>query len=116
MQQAFLWLDEFVSGKAPKQQLKLNPQGTPFQKEVWKALLEVEFGKTESYQALSNRLGNPKAIRAVAAANGANPIAIVIPCHRIIGTDGGLTGYAGGLANKKLLLEHEAGSSQLNLF
>jgi methylated-DNA-[protein]-cysteine S-methyltransferase len=97
-------------------QLKLNPQGTPFQKKVWESLHEIPFGKTTSYLELSRKLGNQKAIRAVAAANGKNPLWIVVPCHRVIGTDGSLTGYAGGLWRKKWLLELENPSSQTSLF
>ena len=96
--------------------LKLNPQGTDFQKRVWQALLNVPYGKTNSYLELSKTLGDVKAIRAVAAANGKNPLWIVIPCHRIIGSDGSLTGYAGGLHRKKWLLEHESPVKQQSLF
>lgn len=80
--------------------MQLQPQGTPFQKTVWQQLQEIPFGVTQSYQAIATKLGNPKVIRAVAAVNGKNPIAIIIPCHRIIGSDGSLTGYAGGLHKK----------------
>jgi methylated-DNA-[protein]-cysteine S-methyltransferase len=96
--------------------LKLNPQGTPFQKQVWKALKEIRFGETTSYLQLSRKLGDEKAIRAVAAANGKNQLWIVVPCHRVIGSDGSLTGYAGGLWRKKWLLEHENPSGQTSLF
>ena len=85
----------------------LHPSGTEFQKKVWQELLNIPFGKTCSYLELSKKLGDVKAIRAVAAANGKNPLWIVIPCHRVIGSDGSLTGYAGGLWRKKWLLEHE---------
>lgn len=95
--------------------LKLNPSGTAFQQQVWLALLDVPYGQTLSYLALSRRLGDEKAIRAVAAANGKNPLWIVVPCHRIIGSNGELTGYAGGLWRKKWLLEHEQGTSQLRI-
>ncbi len=100
-------LQEYFSGQRQQFNLLLNPQGTPFQQRVWQALLEVPFGKTRSYLAQSRLLGNEKAIRAVAAANGKNPLWIVVPCHRIIGTNGALTGYAGGLWRKQWLLEHE---------
>jgi len=92
--------------------------GTDFQKKVWNSLLEIPFGKTETYLGLSKKLGNEKAIRAVATANGANAISILVPCHRIIGSDGKLVGYAGGLpAKKKLLqLENALVTSQLELF
>lgn len=96
--------------------LKLNPLGTPFQKQVWKALQEIPYGETTSYLQLSRKLGNEKAIRAVAAANGKNPLWIVVPCHRVIGSDGSLTGYAGGLWRKKWLLVHESPSGQTSLF
>jgi methylated-DNA-[protein]-cysteine S-methyltransferase len=81
--------------------------GTPFQRSVWKALRKIPAGKTTSYGALARRIGKPAAMRAVGAANGANPIAIVVPCHRVIGTDGSLTGYGGGLDRKRWLLKHE---------
>jgi methylated-DNA-[protein]-cysteine S-methyltransferase len=81
--------------------------GTPFQRSVWKALRKIPAGKTTSYGALARRIGRPAAMRAVGAANGANPIAIVVPCHRVIGTDGSLTGYGGGLGRKRWLLKHE---------
>lgn len=96
--------------------LKLNPSGTDFQKKVWEALLKIPFGKTISYLELSKQLGDVKAIRAVASANGKNPLWIVVPCHRVIGTNGNLTGYAGGLHRKKWLLEHESPSKQTTLF
>ena len=96
--------------------LKLNPKGTDFQKNVWNALLEIPYGKTISYLELSKTLGNVKAIRAVASANGKNPLWIVIPCHRVIGSNGDLTGYAGGLHRKKWLLEHERPVKQGSLF
>ncbi len=83
--------------------------GTPFQRRVWRALTEIPPGETTSYGALAERLGQPTATRAVGLANGANPIAIVVPCHRVIGADGALTGYGGGLARKRWLLEHEGG-------
>lgn len=95
---------------------KLNPKGTEFQQKVWQELLNIPFGKTMSYLELSKKLGDVKAIRAVASANGKNPLWIVVPCHRVIGTDGSLTGYAGGLWRKKWLLEHENPSSQQSLF
>lgn len=109
-------LKEYFEGKRTGFDFKLNPQGTDFQKKVWKALLEIPFGKTMSYQDLSIKLGDVKAIRAVASANGKNPLWIVIPCHRVIGSDGSLTGYAGGLWRKKWLLEHENPVKQQSLF
>ena len=96
--------------------LKLNPEGTDFQKKVWNELLEIPFGKTIAYLELSKKLGDIKAIRAVANANGKNPIWIIIPCHRVIGSDGSLTGYAGGLSRKQWLLEHESPYKQTSLF
>lgn len=109
-------LEEYFNGTRKEFNLKLNPQGTEFQKKVWNGLLEIPFGKTTSYLKQSSQLGNSKAIRAVASANGKNPIWIVIPCHRVIGSDGSLTGYAGGLWRKKWLLEHESGVKQQSLF
>lgn len=109
-------LTEYFEGKRRDFTLNLNPVGTTFQKRVWNALLEVPFGKTLSYLELSDKLGNIKAIRAVAAANGKNPIWVIIPCHRIIGSDGSLTGYAGGLHRKKWLLDHESPFKQETLF
>jgi len=95
---------------------KINPQGTAFQKKVWNALLTIPYGKTISYLDLSKQLGDVKAIRAVASANGKNPLWIVVPCHRVIGSDGSLTGYAGGLHRKKWLLDHENPVKQQSLF
>lgn len=96
--------------------LKLNPQGTAFQKKVWEQLKSLPFGKTISYRELSKQLGDVKAIRAVANANGKNPLWIIIPCHRVIGSDGSLTGYAGGLHRKQWLLNHESDYKQQSLF
>ena len=109
-------LDEYFNGTRKQFELKLNPQGTDFQKKVWNELLNVPFGKTRNYLEQSKQLGDVKAIRAVASANGKNLIWIIIPCHRIIGTDGSLTGYAGGIWRKKWLLEHENPTTQLSLF
>lgn len=109
-------LNDYFDGKRTNFTFKLNPLGTEFQQKVWKGLLEIPFGKTMSYLELSKKLGDAKAIRAVASANGKNPLWIVIPCHRVIGTDGSLTGYAGGLWRKKWLLEHENPSKQESLF
>jgi methylated-DNA-[protein]-cysteine S-methyltransferase len=83
-------------------------EGTPFQNKVWKALCRIPIGKTTSYGALAKKIGAPKAMRAVGLANGSNPISLVVPCHRVIGSDGSLTGYGGGLPRKKWLLDHEA--------
>lgn len=109
-------LQDYFDGKRTDFTFKLNPKGTEFQQKVWKGLLEIPFGKTMSYLELSKKLGDVKAIRAVASANGKNPLWIVIPCHRVIGTDGSLTGYAGGLWRKKWLLEHESPTNQQSLF
>ena len=109
-------LDEYFKGKRTEFSLKLNPQGTDFKKRVWKELLNVPYGKTRTYLEQSKILGDAKAIRAVAAANGKNPIWIIIPCHRIMGSDGSLTGYAGGIWRKKWLLAHENPVKQQTLF
>ena len=112
-------LNEYFSAKRIDFDVPLLMVGTSFQKKVWNELLKIPFGKTESYLGLSRKIGNEKAIRSVAAANGANAIAIFIPCHRIIGSDGKLTGYAGGLQAKRKLLQlemHKQTSDQLKLF
>ena len=109
-------LDEYFQGKRTEFDLKLNPQGTEFQKSVWNELNNIPFGKTRTYMEQTKQIGDPKAIRAVASANGKNPIWIVIPCHRVIGSDGSLTGYAGGIWRKKWLLEHESPVKQQSLF
>jgi methylated-DNA-[protein]-cysteine S-methyltransferase len=111
-----LQLTEYFNGSRSRFDLKLNPQGTDFQKKVWKELLNVPFGKTRTYLEQTKQLGDVKAIRAVASANGKNPIWIIIPCHRIIGSNGSLTGYAGGIWRKKWLLEYENTSKQQSLF
>ena len=109
-------LKEYFEGNRTDFQFKINPNGTDFQKKVWEELLKIPFGKTASYQEVTNNLGDPKAIRAVANANGKNPLWIVVPCHRVIGSDGSLTGYAGGLWRKKWLLDHENPVKQQCLF
>lgn len=116
LQESVSQLNDYFEGKRNDFTFKLNPSGTEFQKKVWKGLLEIPFGKTVSYLELSKKLGDVKAIRAVASANGKNPLWIVVPCHRVIGTDGSLTGYAGGLWRKKWLLDHENPSNQQSLF
>lgn len=116
LQECVSQLREYFDGQRNQFDFKLNPQGTDFQQRVWQELLNIPFGKTISYLDLSKKLGDVKAIRAVASANGRNPLWIVIPCHRVIGTDGTLTGYAGGLWRKKWLLEHESPSRQQSLF
>jgi len=92
--------------------LQVAPQGTPFQHSVWQALRDIPYGTTTTYGELAARLGNAKAVRAVGLANGANPVGIVIPCHRVIGADGSLTGYGGGLERKRWLLAHEGARAQ----
>ena len=116
LQNAVTQLNDYFQGKRTHFDFKLNPKGTEFQQKVWQALLEIPYGKTCSYMDLSKKLGDVKAIRAVASANGKNPLWIVVPCHRVIGTDGSLTGYAGGLWRKKWLLEHENPTAQQTLF
>lgn len=116
LQEAVLQLQDYFEGKRTNFTFKLNPKGTEFQQKVWKSLVAIPYGKTRTYLEQSKILGDVKAIRAVASANGKNPLWIVVPCHRVIGTDGSLTGYAGGLWRKKWLLEHENPSSQQSLF
>jgi methylated-DNA-[protein]-cysteine S-methyltransferase len=107
---------EYFTGERTTFSLKLDPSGTDFQRRVWRELEAIPFGKTTSYLAMAKQLGDPKVIRAAASANGKNPISIIIPCHRVIGSDGSLTGYAGGLHRKKWLLEHESPVTQGSLF
>ena len=116
LEQAVIQLQEYFEGKRTYFDLKINPKGTDFQRSVWYELLNIPFGKTLSYMELSKKIGDVKAIRAVAAANGKNPLWIVIPCHRVIGADGSLTGYAGGLGRKKWLLDLENPTKQQSLF
>ncbi|WP_026451191.1 methylated-DNA--[protein]-cysteine S-methyltransferase [Aequorivita capsosiphonis] len=116
LKDAVLQLQEYFEGERKEFNLKLSPEGTDFQKRVWNELLNIPFGKTSSYLQMANKLGDPKVIRAAASANGKNPISIIIPCHRVVGSDGSLTGYAGGLHRKKWLLEHESSSLQQSLF
>lgn len=116
LEDAVYQLKEYFEGTRDSFSLTLNPDGTDFQKRVWDALQDIPYGKTISYLELSKILGDVKAIRAVAAANGKNPLWIVIPCHRVIGSDGSLTGYAGGLHRKKWLLNHESPAKQQSLF
>lgn len=101
-------LKEYFSGNRTRFELPLAPQGTEFQKRVWEALVRIPFGAVSTYRAQAEALGFPQACRAVGRANGLNPLSIVIPCHRVIGSSGALTGYAGGLAAKRMLLELEA--------
>lgn len=101
-------LDAYFAGRLRRFELPLDPQGTAFQRSVWAALQKIPYGQTVSYGALAERIGRPAAARAVGAANGRNPIPIVIPCHRVIGSSGRLTGFGGGLCTKQALLELEA--------
>jgi methylated-DNA-[protein]-cysteine S-methyltransferase len=100
-------LNEYFAGRRTRFSMPLAPRGTDFQRSVWRALEAIPFGETRSYADIAAAVGRPRAVRAVGAANGLNPIAIVIPCHRVIGADGTLTGYGGGLDNKRWLLTHE---------
>jgi len=109
-------LDEYFQKKRTIFNLKLDLDGTHFQNEVWKELCEIPYAKTVSYREQSIKMGHEKAIRAIASANGKNPIWLIIPCHRVIGSDGSLTGYAGGIWRKKWLLEHENPTNQMSLF
>jgi methylated-DNA-[protein]-cysteine S-methyltransferase len=116
LQECATQLEAYFNGKRDHFNLTVNPKGTPFQKKVWKSLLKIPYGKTKSYLEQSTTLGDVKAIRAVASATGKNPLWIVIPCHRIIGSDGSLRGYAGGIWRKKWLLAHENPVKQHSLF
>jgi methylated-DNA-[protein]-cysteine S-methyltransferase len=100
-------LREYFSGERKKFDLPLAPEGTDFQLDVWRSLRTIPYGETISYSQLAKRIGNPKAVRAVGLANGCNPIPIIIPCHRVIGSDGSLTGFGGGLSTKRKLLDLE---------
>lgn len=104
-------LDEYFAGTRRHFELTLAPEGTAFQRQVWVELCRIPFGETISYRDLAERIGNPRAVRAVGLANGANPIAIVVPCHRVIGANGSLTGYGGGLDRKRFLLSLERGQT-----
>lgn len=116
LEQTINELEEYFNGKRKAFTVKLSPQGSQFQQRVWKALQSIPFGKTVSYQDIANQLGDPKATRAVGHANGSNPIALLLPCHRVIGSDGKLTGYAFGVQRKKWLLDHESEYKQGSLF
>ncbi len=107
LQSAKRQLDEYFAGRRKTFDLPLAPNGTLFQHRVWQALRAIPYGETQSYADIARRIGNPKAVRAVGAANGANPLSIVVPCHRVIGADGSLTGYGGGLPRKRKLLALE---------
>jgi methylated-DNA-[protein]-cysteine S-methyltransferase len=106
-------LEEYFAGRRKVFDLDLAPEGTEFQRRVWERLLEIPYGETISYGTLARRVGNPAASRAVGLANGRNPIAIIVPCHRVIGSNGTLTGYGGGLPIKQKLLELERGQIRL---
>lgn len=113
LDQACRELDEYFSGRRMRFEVPAAPvMGTPFQRAVWLALTEISFGATASYGEIAKAIGRPKAVRAVGAANGANPLPIVVPCHRVIGADGSLTGFGGGLPRKTLLLELERRASR----
>lgn len=100
-------LDEYFAGTRQRFDVPLHPAGTPFQLEVWGALLSIPYGETVSYAEIARRIRRPRAVRAVGAANGANPLSIIVPCHRVIGSNGDLVGYGGGLPIKRWLLAHE---------
>ncbi|MGH8427322.1 MAG: methylated-DNA--[protein]-cysteine S-methyltransferase [Gammaproteobacteria bacterium] len=100
-------LDEYFAGRRKTFDLPLASNGTPFQRDVWRALRDIPYGKTQSYGDIARRIGRPKAVRAVGAANGANPLPVIVPCHRVIGSNGTLTGYGGGLPRKRKLLALE---------
>ena len=116
LEDAVYQLNEYFEGVRKNFDLELNPEGTEFQKKVWLQLQQIPYGRTTSYLELAKLIGDVKAIRAAAAANGKNPLWIIVPCHRVIGSDGSLTGYAGGLHRKKWLLEHESPHKQQRLF
>ena len=107
LQKCIIQFDEYFSGKRKMFQLPVKQEGTVFQQRVWNELIKIPFGKTISYLQLAQRLGDAKSIRAAASANGRNKLNIIVPCHRVIGSDGSLTGYGGGLPRKKWLLDHE---------
>ena len=107
LQECVKQVDEYFRGTRKSFSVPLLPQGTEFQQQVWQQLLQIPFGQTTTYQQIAAALGNPKGSQAIGRANGANPIAILIPCHRVIGIDGKLTGYGGGLWRKEWLLRHE---------
>lgn len=105
-------LDAYFAGDLREFDVELAPAGTPFQQRVWSALREIPYGETWSYGRLADRVGNPNASRAVGLANGRNPIAVIVPCHRVIGSTGKLVGYGGGMDRKRLLLDLESGARQ----
>jgi methylated-DNA-[protein]-cysteine S-methyltransferase len=109
-------LEEYFNGTRQVFDLKLDLMGSPFQIKIWQELLKIDYGTTISYLELARNTGNIKAVRAVGGANGHNPVSIIVPCHRVIGANGKLVGYRGGLKRKKWLLEHEHAFSQRDLF
>ncbi len=116
LKSCIIQLEEYFHGSRKKFDLKLDLEGTPFQVKVWNELLTIQYGSTISYLELARRTGNVKAVRAVGGANGCNPVSILVPCHRVLGSNGKLIGYRGGLKRKKWLLEHEHAFSQRDLF
>ena len=114
--QVIAQLNEYFAGTRQEFTVKLAPAGTDFQQAVWRALLDIDYADTCSYGDIAQRIGKPKASRAVGAANGANPLPIIVPCHRIVGAGGQLTGFGGGLPTKAWLLAHERGEGQLFAF
>lgn len=116
LQSCVTQLEEYFKGERKVFELQLDYKGTEFQQSVWKSLSTIPYGRTTTYLKQSRLLGDEKAIRAVATSNGKNPFGIVLPCHRVIGSDGSLTGYASGIWRKKWLLEHEQGLKQQSLF
>jgi methylated-DNA-[protein]-cysteine S-methyltransferase len=119
VREALRQLQAYFDGSCLEFEVPLAQEGTAFQQQVWQALTRIPAGETRTYSGLAQQLGNPGSVRAVGTANGANPIAVMVPCHRVIGADGSLTGYAGGLHRKEWLLAHEARlrpKGQLNLF
>jgi len=110
---AIVQLNEYFAGERTEFDLKLDMRGTQFQKDVWNALLTIPYGETRSYGEIAKQIGRPDRARAVGSANGSNPISIIVPCHRVIGADGSLVGYGGGLDRKRFLLDHEAGVGSL---
>jgi methylated-DNA-[protein]-cysteine S-methyltransferase len=109
-------LAAYFAGELQQFELRLEFEGTPFQRNVWNALRTIPYGETRSYGEIAQQIGNPTAFRAVGLANGHNPIAVVVPCHRVIGANGNLTGFGGGLGRKRALLEMEKSASRLTLF
>ncbi|MFF2877557.1 methylated-DNA--[protein]-cysteine S-methyltransferase [Gottfriedia sp. NPDC057991] len=108
-------LIEYFNGSRKEFSIQSIAKGTPFQESVWRELVKIKYGETASYADIANRIGNPKAVRAVANANARNPLSIIVPCHRIIGSNGKLTGYAGGLWRKEWLLNREQGRETFKL-